>query len=242
MNVVRTHIQCDLIRSISTTCCAHGKGVSSSIWINRHKNDPYVKKSRYENYRARSAYKLLEIDGKYHFLKPGIIAIDCGAAPGAWTQVMVRQCYPGGIIKPNGTFIISIDLGGIAPIEGANVLPFTDFTSPLNQAKIISLLHDRKVNVLCSDMCPNVSGFHETDHEQSLKLVISAFQFGVQTLDVGAVFLAKILYGPRIEELVDLMRKFFQAVKIIKPPSSRDDSSESFVIGLKFKGLKDSNS
>jgi len=225
-------------RSIFTSCCTLGKGVSSAIWINRHKNDPYVKKSRYENFRARSAYKLLEINEKYCFLKPGIVAIDCGAAPGAWTQVMVRQCYPEGVIKPNGTFIIAIDLGGIAPIEGANILPFTDFTSPLNQAKIISLLRDQKVDVLCSDMCPNVTGSHEVDHVQSFRLVLSAFQFGVQTLKTDGVFLAKILYGSKSDELVDIMKKFFQNVKIIKPPSSREDSSESFIIGLKFKGLK----
>lgn len=226
-------------RYISTSCLVCGKGVSSAIWINRHVKDHYVRKSRYENFRARSAYKLLEINQRFNFLRPGITAVDCGAAPGAWTEVMVRECYPDGILKENGTLIVAVDIGGIAPIEGAHTLPFTDFTSTLNQAKIISLLRDRQVDVLCSDMCPNVSGCHELDHPASTKLVISALNFGVRTLKPkSGVFLTKILNGPKSDDLKKLLDKFFDETHSLKPPSSREDSTEMYLLGLKFKGIK----
>ncbi|XP_015786274.1 rRNA methyltransferase 2, mitochondrial [Tetranychus urticae] len=218
----------------------NAKSGSSFEWLKRQLNDPYVKKARYENYRARSAFKLIEIDDKYKILKPGGTMIDCGASPGAWTQVMVKRCYPQGDPKnKNGTLIIAIDISGIAPIEGAAVIPNTDFTNPLNQAKIITLLRDRKVDTVCSDMAPKASGQAELDQPGIIKLFLSALQFSIQVLkpETGN-FLGKLWEGNRTKELCMLMENLFENVNIVKPPSSRCDSSELFILGTKFKGIK----
>ncbi|XP_053200286.1 rRNA methyltransferase 2, mitochondrial-like [Panonychus citri] len=218
----------------------NAKSGSSFEWLKRQLNDPYVKKARYENYRARSAFKLTEIDDEFKILKPGGIIIDLGASPGAWTQVMVRRCYPESDPKNvNGTLIIGIDISGIAPIEGAAVIPNTDFTNPLNQAKIIELLKDRKVDTVCSDMAPKASGQAELDHPGIVKLFLSALQFSIQVLKPGTgIFLGKLWDGYRTKEIDSLMKTLFETVNIVKPKASRDESAELFLLGINYKGLK----
>lgn len=213
---------------------------SSSEWLKRQLSDPYVKRSRYENYRARSAYKLIEIDEKYKLIKPGMLAIDLGAAPGSWTQVLVKKSVDNNKTKINDakSIIIGVDINAISPIPNAYLLPFTDFTKSLNQNKILKILGDRKADLVCSDMAPNASGIKQYDHQLIIQLAVIALQFAVQILkSKDGNFLTKIWDGAEKEKLFSLMSRYFEKVYHVKPLSSREDSSELFLLGLGFKKL-----
>ena len=256
-----------------------GKSRSSQDWLTRQLNDPYVRKARYNNYRARSAFKLIEMDDKYKLLKPGMKVIECGAAPGAWTQVLVERL----LLKPfeirpklqphdtigdkhinpitnadlppppvkieippvtegrkKGSLVVSIDKNAMHDVPGAIVIPNTDFTSPLLHSRILSILDGKHVEFVCSDMAPNASGHHELDHESIMNLCFISLRFSLQVLKPQeGVYLTKFWMGHRFEEFVELVKKFFSTVHpCIKPPSSRDDSSEAFIIAKGFKGIK----
>lgn len=218
-----------------------GKSSSSAKWLTRHLNDPYVKKSRYEQYRARSAFKLIEIDDKYKLLKPGMVVVECGAAPGAWTQVLTRRLElaeekSSEEKSENASLVISIDKNPFQSVPGAITIPNTDFTSPFGQAKILSALNDRKVDLICSDMAPNATGIHSVDHEAIINLVFCALKFSLTVLQVNGNFLCKIWDGHQTKVCIDMIDKFFTQVHRIKPPSSRDDSSEDFILARGFRG------
>ncbi|RWS11753.1 rRNA methyltransferase 2-like protein [Dinothrombium tinctorium] len=217
-----------------------GRSTSSQQWLIRQLNDPYVKKARYRNYRARSAFKLIEIDEKYRLLRPGMVVLDCGAAPGAFTQVIVEKLQLNEEKSPNAnSFVLAVDKDAIHPIPGAHVLPNTDFTKPISQAKIFDILNSRKIDFICSDMAPNATGVKSHDHELIIGLSFCALTFAVMNLQpkTGA-FLTKIWDGSRTPELVSQMEKFFESVKSVKPLSSRSDSAESFILGRNFKGIE----
>ena len=218
-----------------------GKSVSSQNWLLRQLNDPYVLKARYENYRARSAFKLIEIDEKYNILKPGMRVVECGAAPGAWTQVLVRRLKlgPSNVHEPSPeSLVISVDINPMSPVEGARVLCNTDFTKPMNHAKILSILNGKTVDLVCSDMAPNATGHNELDHEAIITLAYTALRFGLQVLEpkTGA-FLTKLWDGSQTQCLTDHLDKFFASVKRVKPGASRSDSAEVFLLATQFKGL-----
>jgi 23S rRNA (uridine2552-2'-O)-methyltransferase len=198
-------------------------------------NDPYVKKSRYANYRARSAFKLIEIDDKFRLLKPGMVVVECGAAPGAWTQVLVERLQPE---ENNKSLIISIDRNPINPITGAHLLPNSDMTSSVTHAKVLSLLDGRLADFVCSDMAPNAVGMSCVDHEGIINLSLVALRFALPVLNPGGAFLTKLWSGSRDSEMGDLLRKFFTNVKIVKPPASRCDSSEHFMLATGFSGIR----
>ena len=208
-----------------------GGGSSSFQWMKRQQNDPLVKKAQDEGYRARSAYKLLEIDAKHKLLTPGQILLECGAAPGAWTQVAVKA------LKEEGR-ILAVDLLPIEPIDGAELLPEMDFTAKRTQAELKRRLDGQLADLVLSDMAPNASGNRSLDHAAIVKLAYSALRFSVLHSRVGASFLCKIWHGERTEHLVVDLKKFYKEVHRIKPDSSRIESSEIFLLARGFRGMQ----
>ncbi|XP_044739272.1 rRNA methyltransferase 2, mitochondrial [Chrysoperla carnea] len=215
-----------------------GKKVSSQQWLTRQLNDPYVEKAKMMNYRCRSAFKLIEIDDKNSFLKPGQTVIDCGAAPGSWTQVAVLRCNADGKQKKKIGTVIGIDKLQIYPLEGAQLLGNMDFTLKESQLKILQLLNNAKLDVVLSDMAPNATGVRSMDQENILNLCYSVLKFAVQMSNDGGTLLVKVWDGGGVPKLCKDIEKFYNHVKIIKPNASRSDSAEKFLLGRGFKGLK----
>ncbi|XP_042206959.1 rRNA methyltransferase 2, mitochondrial-like [Homarus americanus] len=211
---------------------------SSQDWLTRQLNDPYVKLAKYEQFRARSAFKLQEIDERHKILKPGQVVVECGAAPGAWTQVAVSgvNSLPKDTNRSQGV-VIAVDILSIHPLPGAVTLGGKDFTLSETQQEILNVLKGRKVNLVLSDMAPNATGTKELDHENIIALAYSALRFAIQHSDLQSTFLCKIWSGFRDRQLITDMEKFYRSVKVVKPPSSRCDSSEIFLLGKKFCGL-----
>lgn len=211
---------------------------SSREWLVRHINDPYVKKSRYKNYRARSAFKLIEIDDKYRIIKPGMRIIDCGAAPGAWTQVAVERSNSDKSEKdaPTGV-VIAVDLLHISPILGAATFSQCDVTKEETKALLYKELNGSKADLVMSDMAPNASGVKDMDHDIIMKLGVEALKVALNTLTIGGVFLVKVWDGRDTKKLEATLAQFFNTVKRVKPPASRDDSAEVYVLALDFKGM-----
>uniref|UniRef100_A0A131Z029 rRNA methyltransferase 2, mitochondrial n=1 Tax=Rhipicephalus appendiculatus TaxID=34631 RepID=A0A131Z029_RHIAP len=215
-----------------------GKSKASQDWLTRHLNDPYVKQSRYDNYRARSAYKLVEIDDKYHILKPGYNVVECGAAPGAWTQVIVERINANGTDLTSRGTVIGLDILPIDPIPGATFLPKADILKPETTAKVLKCLGGKSVDAVLSDMAPNASGLKSLDHEAIVALSYAALLLSFRVLKVGGSFLCKIWNGSEAVKLSDDIKKFFTFVSYVKPPASRKDSGEIYILGREFKGAE----
>lgn len=216
-----------------------GKSKASQDWLTRQLNDPYVKQSRYDNYRARSAYKLLEIDDKYGILKPGYTVVECGAAPGAWTQVIVERINASrkNYSLPKGV-AIGIDILPIDPVPGATLLSNTDILKSESTTRILQCLNGRPADVVLSDMAPNASGVRSLDHEAVVALSYAALMLAFQVLGTSGSFLCKIWNGSEAARLSNDIKRFFQFVSYVKPPASRKDSSEVYILGRNFKGAK----
>ncbi|XP_063845431.1 rRNA methyltransferase 2, mitochondrial-like isoform X4 [Scylla paramamosain] len=170
---------------------------------------------------TRSAFKLLEIDKQCHLLQPGQVVVECGASPGAWTQVAVMGVNS----LPHGK------RNTIHPLPGATLLGGRDFTSPQTQQQILELLSSRKIDVVLSDMAPKASGIKDLDHENIIRLAYAALGFAIQNTAEGGSFLCKVWQGFLIQQLISDMKKSFRTVKVVKPPASRGDSSEKFLVG-----------
>ncbi len=212
----------------------------NKAWLNEQVNDPYVKLARKEGYRARAAYKLKEIDESLGLIKPGQLVVDLGAAPGAWSQYVRRRFAPkaagsGGAAAGalNGT-IVALDLLPMEPIEGVQFLQ-GDFTDEAVAAQLQQALHGRPVDVVLSDMAPNLSGVAVSDAARVSLLVELALQFATQHLRSEGSLVAKVFHGSGYSQLVELFKKSFRVVKAVKPKASRDKSAETFLIG---SGLK----
>jgi 23S rRNA (uridine2552-2'-O)-methyltransferase len=204
---------------------AKGRTTAQQQWISRQLNDPYVGMAKDQGYRSRAAFKLIEIDAKYKFLKPGVKVVDLGAAPGGWTQVAVeRGCSP----------VVALDILEMAPLAGASVLQ-ADFLDPAAPGKLLALL-DGKVDLVLSDMAPSTTGHRETDHLRIAALVEAAIDFAAQTLRQGGNFVSKFRQGQEEQMLIKLAQRHFKKVVRIKPPSSRSESSELFIVASGFKG------
>lgn len=212
----------------------------NKAWLHDHINDPYVKLAQREGYRARAAYKLKEIDESLHVLKPGQLVVDLGAAPGAWSQYVRRKFAPkdagaGGAAqgKLNG-MIIALDLLDFEPIEGVQFIQ-GDFREASVLAQIESLLAGRPVDVVISDMAPNLSGIESSDAARMADLVELAVDFARSHLNPAGVLVSKVFHGSGYGELVKLFKATFQVVKPFKPKASRDRSSETFLVGIGLK-------
>jgi len=214
---------------------ARGRTTSSTRWLQRQLNDPYVKRAQSEGYRGRAAYKIMELDDKFRFLVPGARIVDLGAAPGGWCQVAVKRSNVlgerGG--KAVGT-ILGIDLQDMEPIAGCE-LHTIDFMEDDADERVKELLGG-KADVVMSDMAASSSGHKQTDHLRIIALCEAAAFFAFDVLEEGGTFVAKVLAGGAEGDLQKLLKKRFTKVANFKPPASRSDSSEKFVVATGFRG------
>jgi 23S rRNA (uridine2552-2'-O)-methyltransferase len=209
----------------------------NKAWLNDHVNDPYVKLAQREGYRARAAYKLKEIDEALGLIRPGQVVVDLGAVPGAWSQYLRRRFAPQGAAagELDGT-IIALDVLPFEPIEGVHFIQ-GDFRDDAVVAQLDAALGGRAVDVVVSDMAPNLSGIESADAARMAHLVELAVEFSTRHLRPGGALVAKVFHGSGHSQLVELFKKTFRTVKPIKPKASRDRSSETFIVGI---GLKNS--
>jgi len=212
---------------------------SSRQWLLRQLNDPYVSKAQEEGYRSRSAFKLLEIDAKYRFLKPGVTVLDLGAAPGGWTQVAAEKLKIGASHKSR---LIAVDIAEMAPIKGVTILQ-ADFTNEATcQAILENLAVSSKngIDVILSDMAAPACGMHDIDHMRIINLVEAVYEFACRVLKPGGTFVAKVLQGGTEGNLLSRLKKSFTKVGHFKPPASRKESTEIYVVAQGFKGKQTS--
>lgn len=205
---------------------ARGRTASSTRWLERQLNDPYVRQAKAEGYRSRAAYKLLELDERFGLLKGVRRVVDLGVAPGGWSQV-VRKRAP-------KAAVVGIDLLETEPLEGVTLLQM-DFMADEAPPALEAAL-DGPPDLVLSDMAANTVGHKQTDHLRTMGLVEAAAQFAIDTLGEGGAFVAKVLAGGTDAELLALLKRHFRSVKHAKPPASRKGSSEWYVIAQGFKG------
>lgn len=207
----------------------------NKAWLNDHVNDTYVKLAKIEGFRARAAYKLKEIDEQLGLIRPGHFVIDLGCTPGAWSQYVRRKLSPKGaaVGELNGR-IIGLDLLHMEPIEGVHFLQ-GDFREESVLAELEGLLEGKKVDVVVSDMAPNLSGNDATDAARIALLVELAVDFTKQHMKPEGALVVKLFHGSGYSELVELFKQTFKTVKPIKPKSSRVKSSETFLVGMGLK-------
>jgi len=203
------------------------KSKSSKQWLRRHVNDPYVQRSKKEGYRSRSAYKLIEIDERDKVLKPGMLVVDLGAAPGGWAQVAAKR------VGAKGS-VVAIDLLALEPIANVTVLQ-EDFASDAGLAAVEKAILGRKADVVLSDMAPNMSGIALSDQARSMELAEIARDFARLHLQAEGVFMVKVFQGAGYDEYLRSLRSAFQKVVVRKPASSRGESAEQYLVA---RGLK----
>ena len=218
---------------------ARGRKLSSTRWLERQLNDPYVLAARRDGYRGRAAYKLIELDDKYRFLLPGARVVDLGCAPGGWLQVAVTRVNALG--EKSGKrvgSVLGVDLQEVEPLAGAeaHVLDFLDEGA---EEQVKAWLGG-KADVVLSDMAAASSGHKQTDHLRIMSLCEAAAHFAFDVLDEGGTFVAKVLAGGAEGELQHLLKQHFRKVANVKPPASRADSSEKYVVAQGFRGLSES--
>jgi 23S rRNA (uridine2552-2'-O)-methyltransferase len=206
---------------------AKGRNVSSTRWLERQLNDPYVKRAKAEGYRSRAAYKLLELDEKFGLLKGVKAVVDLGIAPGGWSQVVRRR-------SPQAK-IAGIDLLPTDPIDGVAILEM-DFMDEQAPERLHEAIGTDEVDLVMSDMAANTVGHPQTDHLRTMALVEAGMVFACEVLRPGGAYIAKVLAGGADNNLVADLKRQFTTVKHAKPPASRKDSSEWYVIAQGFKG------
>lgn len=205
---------------------ARGRTTSSNRWLARQLNDPYVKRAHAEGYRSRAAYKLIELDERFDFLKGARAIVDLGIAPGGWAQVVRKRCAR--------ARIIGIDLLPVDPIDGVTIVQMDFMTD-----EALGWLHDNlggRADLVLSDMAANTVGHPQTDHLRTMGLVEAAVEFACEVLQPGGTFVAKSLAGGADAALVATLKRNFTSVKHAKPPASRKASSEWYVVAQGFKG------
>jgi 23S rRNA (uridine2552-2'-O)-methyltransferase len=206
---------------------ARGRKPSSTRWLQRQLNDPYVHEARKLGFRSRAAFKLLELDDRFHFLKPGLRVVDLGAAPGGWTQVAVSR------IGPKGK-VVGMDILEFDPIPGAITMQ-GDFLADDSPDRLKEALGG-PADLVISDMAAPTTGHPPTDHLRIIGLVEVALHFALEVLSPGGGFIAKVFQGGTEKALLDLLKQNFTTVKHAKPPASRKESAETYVIASGYKG------
>ncbi len=204
---------------------------SSQRWLERQLNDPYVAASKREGYRSRAAYKLKEIDDRYHFLKSGQRVIDLGAAPGGWSQIAATKVKA---LEGKGQ-VVAIDYLGVEPIPGVEILEL-DFTAEDAENELKRRLRDGSADIVLSDMAAPTIGHTKTDHLRIMGLAEAAAAFAIDVLSPGGAFLCKVFQGGTERDLLDTLKRNFAVVRHVKPPASRSDSAELYVLATGFKG------
>jgi 23S rRNA (uridine2552-2'-O)-methyltransferase len=193
---------------------------SSKAWLRRHVTDPYVKQARKQGYRSRAAFKLLEIDSRERFFRPGQTVVDLGAAPGGWSQVAAQK------VKPQGR-VIAIDLLEIAPISGVTV----------QKGDFRQIAFEALADVVLSDLSPNMSGIPNVDQARWLELAEGALQLCRKILKPDGVFVVKAFHGEAFEVLLERLKRLFEKVKVVKPSASRGESAETYVVARSLRAL-----
>lgn len=201
--------------------------LSSKLWLERQLNDPYVVRAKREGLRSRAAYKLIEIDDKHHLLKPGMTVVDLGAAPGGWSEIAARRIGPSGRI-------IALDILDFKPMTGVEFLKL-DFLDAAAPGRLKEMLGG-KADVVLSDMAANATGHRQTDHLRIMALAEAAAHFAREVMDKGGSFLCKVLQGGTEAALLAELKRDFETVKHVKPPASRADSAELYLLARGFRG------
>ena len=207
---------------------AKDRSPASARWLKRQLNDPYVAAARQQGWRSRAAFKLLELDDKFHLIRPRARVLDLGAAPGGWTQVAVKR----GVAS-----VLALDLLPIDPINGAVIIQ-GDFLDPAMPERLMAELGGA-ADLVLSDMAPNTTGHASTDHIRIVALAELALDFAVQVLSPGGAFVTKVFQGGSEKQILDALKRNFATVRHAKPPASRKDSSELYVVATGFKGRPD---
>ncbi len=209
---------------------ARGRKLASTRWLQRQFNDPYVAKARDSGYRSRAAFKLLELQEQFRLLHAGMCVVDLGAAPGGWTQVAVALTQA----EQERGAVVALDLLPMDPISGASIL-MQDFMTDDAPTQIMNELKGRSADIVLSDMAPSFTGHRQTDHLRNMALVEAALELAEHVLAPGGCFVAKIIQGSEDNTLAQRLRQRFRQLDYAKPPASRDDSSERFVIARDFQ-------
>jgi 23S rRNA (uridine2552-2'-O)-methyltransferase len=203
---------------------AKGRTGASQRWLARQLNDPYVQAAKQQGWRSRAAFKLAELDDRFHLIHRGACVVDLGAAPGGWTQVAVRA---------GAARVVAVDLLPMDPVPGSEFLS-GDFTEPATQARLIEMLGG-KIELVLSDMAPNTTGHTATDHLRIMALAEAALEFAVEVLAEGGAFVAKVFQGGAERHILDRLKRRFATVRHAKPPASRKESSELYVVATGFR-------
>ncbi|MCW4115869.1 RlmE family RNA methyltransferase [Aurantimonas sp. MSK8Z-1] len=211
----------------------HGVTASSRRWLERQLNDPYVRRSKAEGYRSRAAYKLIEIDERHKLLKPGQRIVDLGAAPGGWCQVAVQRTGS----TAEDLRVVGIDYLPVDPIPGSEILEL-DFLDDSAPERLLTALGGPP-DIVLSDMAAPTIGHRRTDHLRTMHLVEVAADFAVRTLKPGGHFLTKTFQGGTEADVLAMLKQHFASVHHVKPPASREDSVELYLLAKGFKGRRD---
>nr|WP_294552532.1 RlmE family RNA methyltransferase [uncultured Rhodopila sp.] len=207
---------------------AKERSPASARWLKRQLNDPYVAAARQQGWRSRAAFKLLELDDRFHLIRPGVRVLDLGAAPGGWTQVAAKR---------GAALVLAVDLLPIEPINGA-VIVQGDFADPAMPDRLLAELGGA-ADLVLSDMAPNTTGHASTDHIRIVALAEMALDFAVRVLSPGGAFVTKVFQGGSEKQILEALKRNFTTVRHAKPPASRKDSSELYVVATGFKGRAD---
>jgi 23S rRNA (uridine2552-2'-O)-methyltransferase len=215
---------------------ANKRSASSTRWLQRQLNDPYVAEAKKRGLRSRAAFKLLQLDERFHFLKPGARVVDLGAAPGGWTQVAGEM-----VLKSGRGKVVGIDILEMDPVPGAEILHL-DFMSEEAPDQLKTLLAQGtdggEADVVLSDMAASATGHQQTDHLKIMALAETAYAFAAEVLAPGGTFIAKVLQGGATGDLLKVLKRDFEEVRHVKPAASRKDSAEIYVVALSFRGMR----
>jgi len=203
---------------------ARGRTTASQKWLQRQLNDPYVRAAKEQGWRSRAAFKLIELDDRFHLVGRGAKVVDLGAAPGGWAQVAVKR---------GAAIVVGVDLLSMDPIPGATILQ-GDFMDDAMPGQLANLL-DGNADLVLSDMAPNTTGHNATDHLRIMALADLALHFAVEMLAEGGSFVAKVFQGGSERAMLDRMKRHFAVVRHAKPPASRKESSELYVVATRFR-------
>jgi len=215
----------------------------NKAWLNDHINDPYVKLAQKEGYRSRAAFKLSEIDEQFKLFQPGQVVVDLGSAPGAWSQYLRRRFAPksagagGAAVGELNGRIVALDILEMEPVEGVTFIQ-GDFREDEVLARLDEAVAGQPVDVVVSDMAPNLSGVPVTDSARISHLVELAIDFSVRHLKPEGALVTKVFHGSGYSQLVELFKAHFRVVKAVKPKASRDKSAETFLVGFGLKASR----
>ena len=211
---------------------AKKRDLASTLWLERQLNDPYVAEAKRQGYRSRAAFKLVQLDEKSKLLRPGMRIVDLGAAPGGWTQVAVQRTRPGGM----GGRVVALDILPMTEVPPATLLHL-DFLAPDAPARLVAALGG-SADLVMSDMAAPTTGHRETDHIRIIALAEAAYDFAAEVLAPKGAFVAKVFQGGSERELLARLKRDFETVRHAKPPASRAESAEVYVVAQGFRGIR----